>query len=139
MASNTYNTLLKYKKSNEVAGSFTELVTIKDFPDLGGSPEQLETTTLKDKAQTYINGIQSMSALEFTANYDLVTYKTIKALEGEKLDFELWFGNKGNGEDGIFQWSGDLVVWVTGKGVNEVKEMNISIAPNTEVTLKDNE
>lgn len=137
MASNTYNTLLKYKETSQTSGTFAELVAIKDFPDLGGSPELLETTTLKDKAQTYINGIQSMSSLEFTANYDLDTYKTIKALEGKKLTFQLWFGANGLGEDGIFEWQGDLVVWVTGKGVNEVKEMTISIAASTEIALKE--
>ena len=33
MASNTYNTLLKYKETSQVSGSFTELVAIKDFQD----------------------------------------------------------------------------------------------------------
>ena len=78
-----------------------------------------------------------MSSLEFTANYDLATYKIIKGLEGKKLTFQLWFGANGLGEDGIFEWQGDLVVWVTGKGVNEVKEMTISIAASTEITLKE--
>lgn len=137
MAQSTYNTILKYRESGQEI--FQELVAIKDFPDLGGEPELLETTTLKDKAQTYINGIQSMEAMQFTYNYDKTTYKTIKALEGKKLDFQLLFGNEGSGEDGIFEWSGDLVTWQVGKGVNEVREAIISIAPSTEITLKEDE
>lgn len=134
MARNTYNTILKYREHTDGnTGAFTKLVDIKDFPDLGGEPEMLETTTLSDKAQTYINGIQSMEAMTFTYNYDKNTFTTIKALEGKVLDFELHFGNGG---DGIFEWSGDLVTWVNGGGVNEVVEATISIAPSTEVTLQ---
>lgn len=135
MALNTYNIILNYRE-NGTEATFTKLVDIKDFPDLGGEPEMLETTTLSNKAQTYINGIQSMDAMQFTYNYDKQTFNTIKGLEGKKLDFELWFGNDGQGSDGIFQWSGDLVTWVTGGGVNEVVEGTLSIAPSTEVTLK---
>ena len=141
MARNTYNILLKYRE-NGTEVTFNKLVDIKDFPDLGGEPEMLETTTLSDKAQTYINGIQSMDAMTFTYNYDKEKFTTIKGLEGKKLDFELIFGPVTGEEaseinnDGIFQWSGDLVTWVTGGGVNEVVEATLSIAPSTEVTLK---
>ena len=137
MAQNTYNTILKYREHTDGNTEvFAKLVDIKDFPDLGGEPEMLETTTLSDKAQTYINGIQSMEAMTFTYNYDKNTFTTIKALEGKVLDFELHFGNDGDGADGIFEWSGDLVTWVNGGGVNEVVEATISIAPSTEVTLQ---
>ena len=60
-------------------GTYTKLVDIKEFPDLGGDPEMLETTTLSDKMQTFISGIQSMDGLSFTANYTLADYKTLKA------------------------------------------------------------
>ena len=142
MARNTYNILLMYRE-NGTEGTFNKLVDIKDFPDLGGEPEMLETTTLSDKAQTYINGIQSMDAMTFTYNYDKETFTTIKGLEGKKLDFELWFGPTTGEEasesnnDGIFQWTGDLVTWVGGGTVNEVVEATISIAPSTEITLKE--
>ncbi len=39
----------------------------------------LETTTLSDKMQTYIPGIQSLDSLEFTANYTLEEYKKLKS------------------------------------------------------------
>ena len=64
MAISTYKVFLM-KKTSE---TWSKLIDIKDFPDLGGSPELLETTTLSDKMQTYIPGIQSLDALEFTAN-----------------------------------------------------------------------
>lgn len=135
MAQSSYNTVLKYSESED--GLFEELVAIKDFPDLGGAPELLETTTLKNSNQTYINGIQSMDALQFTANYTLADYQNVSRLADKPLYFELWFGEEGNGEDGKFAWQGELSVWATGAGVNEVREMVISIAPSSDIVLKD--
>ena len=70
MAISTYKIFLMMKETS----TYTKLVDIKDFPDLGGAPEMLETTTLSDKMQTYIPGIQSIDALEFTANYTKEDY-----------------------------------------------------------------
>ena len=138
-AQSTYNTRLYVSATKEGLISDENLVPIKDFPDLGGSPEMLETTTLLNKAQTYIHGIQSMDALEFTTNYSLDLYKKIKALENKELYFELHFGEDDttSGTDGKFEWQGELTTWATGHGVNEVREMIISIAPSTEITLMD--
>ena len=52
----------------------------------------LETTTLSDSMQTYIPGIQSLEALEFTANYTKEDYTALKQLEGVPTDFAVWFG-----------------------------------------------
>ena len=134
MAQSSYNTILKYKTTE---GTYEKLIDIKDFPDLGGSPELLETTTLSNHAQTYIHGIQSMNAMEFTANYTKADYEKLYALRNKEMDFQLWFGEDEEGSDGKFGWSGELTVWATGHGVNEVREMTISIAPSTEIELVD--
>ena len=60
MAISTYGISLMYK---ETGSTYTKLIDIKDFPDLGGAPEMLETTTLSDSMQTYIPGIQTLDAL----------------------------------------------------------------------------
>ena len=65
MAISTYKIFLMQKKE----AAWEKLIDIKEFPDLGGTPEMLETTTLTDRMQTYIPGIQSLDALEFTSNY----------------------------------------------------------------------
>lgn len=131
MAISTYGVTLKWGTSAE---TLTKAIDIKDFPDLGGAPELLETTTLSDAAQTYINGIQSMSAMEFTANYTKSDYEAVLADANKKLYYALEFGT--NGSEGIFEWQGEHDVWVTGAGVNAVTEMKISIAPSTKPTLK---
>lgn len=119
-----------------------KLVDIKSFPDLGGAPEMLETTTLSDGAQTFIPGIQTLEALTFEANYDKADYTKLLALEGVENEYAVWFGGTEEGgvatptgEEGKFSFSGKLSVFVTGGGVNEVVGMTITIAPSTKITM----
>lgn len=138
MATSSYKSFLMYKKSGE---TYEKLVDIKDYPDIGGSPETLETTTLSDGMQTYINGIQSSEAMEFTINYDSTTYDTIDALADTETAFAIWFGGTESagvvtptGSEGKFEFKGYISIRVSGKGVNEVREAVISIAPSTVIT-----
>ena len=138
MATSSYKTFLMHK----VSSAYEKLVDIKDFPDLGGAPEMLETTTLSDSMQTYVEGIQSQDALEFTINYDLATYEKIVAMKGKETEFSVWFGGTESageltptGDEGKFNFKGYISIRITGKGVNEVKEATLSIAPSTPITL----
>ena len=131
-----------HKGSSEA--SYTKLIDIKEFPDLGGDPEMLETTTLSDKMQTYIAGIQSLDGLSFTANYDLTDYKALKALEGKNEKYAVWFGGTESGgvltptgSDGKFSFDGQLTAYPTGGGVNEVVDIGITIAPSTPIQLEE--
>lgn len=128
---NTMGITLKW---GENLDSLTKKIDIKNFPDLGGAPEMLETTTLSDEVQTFILGIQSMDALEFTANYTKADYEAVLADEGKELYYALEFGE--DGSEGVFEWQGQHTVWVTGAEVNSVVEMVISIAPSTKPKLK---
>lgn len=129
MAISTYGIFLMHKVSN----TFEKLIDIKDFPDLGGAPEMLETTTLSDAMQTYIEGIQSADALEFTANYTKEDYTKLNALKGKEEEYAVYFGE--DGTNGKFEFSGYLSARVNGGGVNEVVGMTISIAPSTAITV----
>ena len=85
MAISTYKIFLMKKSTS----TYEKLIDIKEFPDLGGEPEMLETTTLSDNMQTYIPGVQSLDALEFTANYTKEDFTKLKALEGQEGDLSL--------------------------------------------------
>ena len=102
----------------------------------------LETTTLSDKMQTYIAGIQSLEGLSFLSNYDKADYAKLKALEGKKEQYAVWFGGTEaggvvtpDGSNGKFSFDGELSVYPVGGGVNEVVDMNITIAPSTVITF----
>ena len=141
MAISTYKVFLMHKGAG-VGASYSKLIDIKEFPDLGGDPEMLETTTLSDKMQTYIAGIQSLDALSFTANYTLEDYKSLQELSGKTESYAVWFGGTESdgtltptGSDGKFKFDGQLTCYPTGGGVNEVVDLNISIAPSTPIEL----
>ena len=138
MAISTYKSFLMVK----AASTWEKLIDIKSFPDLGGSPELLETTTLSDSMTTNILGVQSLDALEFECNYTKADYTKLKAMEGEDKEFAVWLGGSETGgvatptgEDGKFEFNGQLSVFVNGGGVNEVVNMTVSIAASTPITM----
>jgi len=143
MAISTYKVfLMKGEAGSGSTVTYSKLIDIKDFPDLGGTPESLQTTTLSDKQHTYIPGIDNVEGLEFTANYSSADYSTLKALEGSKTMFAVWFGGTESGgvvtptgSDGKFSFEGYLTVHPVGGGVNEVVDMSISIMPASVISF----
>lgn len=132
MAISSYNAKLMHG-TGEIP-TWEQLLPVKTTPQLGGAPEQLETTTLDDSMQTFINGIQAAEAMSFTANYDSDKYDELKLLENKTEKYAVWFGNQGNGEDGKFSFEGQLSVYVNETAVNGVIEMTVTINPSTVIT-----
>ena len=127
MALSSYNVQLKW---GTASGTLTKKIDIKDFPDLIGDPNLLETTTLSDASQTYIPGIKSVDLLTFTFNLDKESGAAVKEDEGKTLNYELSLS------DGTtFTWQGSHTLGVPGKGVDEVLEGTINIAPSTEIEV----
>ena len=73
---------------NELS-KFEELVEIKDTPDTGSDPEQIEVTTLKRKKKAYVAGREDSPSQSFTYNYTEENYFTnVKTYcDGEIHDF----------------------------------------------------
>lgn len=160
----TYGTYLKVKPKAEsgTTSAYEILCPITDFPDLGGEPEMLQTTTLGDKAHTYIEGIQSMDALTFTTNlyfgadnvkgsflYIKKNYDSTSDSYEFAIDFvKDPYGTGAAGETGLpsengnsevllrASWKGQLSIWVNGGGVDEVVSCTISISPSTPITYE---
>lgn len=129
MASTTMKTYLGISTDGT---SYKKLIPIKDFPDLGGAPDQVDITTLEDEATASLLGVQSMSTLEFLANYIPANYDLVSGLaDGTIRKFCIAFGE--TGQYGIFTWEGQLSTWVVGGGVNAPREMRISISASTKV------
>lgn len=113
--------------------TWEQLCKIKSYPALGGAPEQLETTDLEDEVQTFILGVQSMDAMEFTANYTLDSYMAVKAKSMKDLHYRLKMGK--DGKDGIATWDGQHSVYANEGEVNGVREMTISVAASTKIEI----
>lgn len=99
---------------------------IKDFPSILGQRSSLETTTLSDDAQTFIDGIRQQSeSFPFLANYDPAVYEEINALTGSQ-ECKLTFGD-GSG----YSWNGTVSASINEGSVDSVIEMTISVTPSS--------
>lgn len=129
-AVNTIGTTLEV---SEDGTAWSKLCKIKSYPALGGAPDQLETTDLEDESQTFVPGVQSMDAMEFTANYTLEAYTSVKAKAGKNLKYRLKMGT--NGADGVATWDGQHAVYINEGEVNGIREMTLSVSPSTKISV----
>ena len=125
MAINTFGVELHWGESAEAVA---KVIDIKDFPDMLGAPEQLETTTLSDAAQTFIGGIRQTSDLTFTYNYTKEDFTKVEADAGKALHYALIFSDGSK-----FTWEGQHSSGLPGKGVNEVIEAQVVCSASTAV------
>ena len=138
MAFSSFKSYLMYKQS----GTYTKLIDIKDFPDLGSAPEQLDATTLSDKMRVYCEGIQDNEQKSFTANYVKADASTIEGLAGVEQDLAVWLGATESGgvytpdgSDGKWEFKGYVSWYKNGAGVNEVQDMTVVVTPSTGITF----
>lgn len=127
MAMNTMGITLKWGATADAAA---KVVDIKDFPDMIGDPELLETTTLSDAQVTNIMGIKGSDLLTFTCNYTSADFKKVNDDAETDLFYVLEFSDGSK-----FTWQGQHTCGLPGKGVNEVVEFTINIAASTAVTF----
>ena len=127
MAINTYGITLKWGESES---AIEKVVDIKDFPDMIGDPEMLETTTLSDAQVTNIPGIKSSDMLTFTCNYTKADFTAVNTDAEKPLHYSLEFSDGSK-----FTWQGQHSCSITGKGVNEVIEFVINVTASTPVAF----
>lgn len=137
-ASSTYKSFLM-RSTDGV--TFTKVIDIKDYPDMGEAPSTLPTTTMTDAAQTSVFGIPEGDNFQFTANYDPSQFAVVNSYavadEAGPVWYALWFGGTDNpgadptptGNMGRFTWRGQMgKPYVSGAGVNAVRDMMLSIS-----------
>ena len=130
MAVSTAKTFLMYK-ATEGATEYVKLLDITNYPDMGSTPNKLDTTDLSaEKFKTSILGLQELPDLTFEANYDKTVFATINALNGS-YPFQLQFGE--DGADGKFSWTGQIRIFAMGGGVDEVRKMQVTLSAETEI------
>lgn len=117
MAISSYNTKLTIAQAS---------YDIKDFPEILGQRSALETTTLSDDAQTFIQGIRQTSEnFPFLMNYDATKFDTLNKLTGVQ-ECELSFSDGSK-----FTWSGYVSVSINEGSVDAVLEMTVYVSPST--------
>ena len=130
----TYQTYLMYRTTS--AASYSKLVDITSVPDLIGTPEKIDITSLSDSQRVYIPGIQDRDDMTFNCNYTAENYTAVHDCEGHVYEYAVWFGGSGttpDGSKGKFEWEGDIRAGVSGGGVNEAVVMTVTCTPSTPV------
>lgn len=129
MAVSTAGTILKYNNGT----SDVKLVDILSYPDLGATPNKLDTTTLSAlKFKTSILGLQDIPDLTFECLYDKAALTLINGLTGTK-QLTLEFGQ--SGADLIANWTGQISAYPNGAGVDEVRKMTVTCSAETEIVF----
>jgi hypothetical protein len=123
-AYSTIDTVLTFGTTRQ---NQAQLTRIKSIPQLGGEPEQIETTDLEDRVQTFVPGVQSVDTSTFICNYTPEGYTALKASSNTPGVYRLFFA-----EHSAFEWEGQHDVFFNGGGVNEALEMTVTVTPSTE-------
>lgn len=121
--------------SGTTASPTEEVCKIKTIPDLGGAPSAVEVTDLTDTFQRYEQGVQSLSQLEFTANYDETTFKAVNAKCADHVYFRVAYGTIAE-NDGIFAFGGSMSIFPTAVGVDGKPEFKIIVTPSSAPTIE---
>lgn len=91
----TIGVKIGYQTTSGGAGTFTNLPNLQSTPELGGTPEKIDVTTLADNFRRYINGVKEFGDLDFVFLYDgdqddaASSYKMLKEVENEDVKYQV--------------------------------------------------
>lgn len=114
--------------SSGIDGEYTEAINLMEIPDLGGSIDAIEITTLADAAHRYTKGLLNYGdSLDFKFLYDGAAFGFIQALTTEFTI--MWRVDLPDGESCSF--TGPCSVKLDGVGVNAALTYTLSIMPDS--------
>lgn len=131
MSAKAHNNIGTTLKFGTTANSLAELCKIKSYPQLNGEREQIESTDLTDTAQTFVPGVQSVESMQFSANFTMAAYTSLKTNALTDGFFELDFASAG----AKATWEGQYDVYLNEGEVNGLVEMTVVVYPSTVVTI----
>jgi hypothetical protein len=107
---------------------YIELTDLQEVPELGGTAESLEITTLDNAAHMYTDGILNYGdSLSFKFLYETEQFTTLNELEGSNG----WKVALPDGTSCAF--SGTSSVKLDGVGVNAVLTYTLAVKPDSEM------
>lgn len=116
---------LSYKTGE---GSYVELTNLQEIPELGGTSEAIEITTLADAAHMYTDGILNYGdSLSFVFLYEKEQFITLNGLEGSmgwKVELP---------DSTACTFSGTCSVALSGVGVNAALTYTLAVKPDSEM------
>lgn len=136
MASTSYLARVIVKEhttdSEDFAGTYKLLVKAKSMPAPVDAPNNVESTTFEDPAQTFEEGIKQNSQKEVTGNLEKEYLDNIDGMSGKKVDIIQLYGTQGIGEVAKYGYVAQVTASPTDvSGVDSILEMRVTITPNT--------
>lgn len=123
---------LSYKKDS----SYVLIPNLQECPELGGTAEKVDVTTLADGNYKYINGIKDFGDLAFTFLYDNSgaesNYRICRGLEeaGKIVEWKVEFPD-GTG----FEFSGEASTTINSASVNSALTFALNITLNSDIAV----
>lgn len=103
------------------------LTNLQEIPELGGTAESIEITTLADVAHTYTDGILNYGDnLAFKFLYEKAQFTELNGTDNGNWKVELPDGS-------TCSFGGTCSVALDGVGVNSALTYTLNIKPNTEM------
>lgn len=119
-------------------GDFTNLPGLKEIPELGMEPENVDNTVLTDPHRKYEQGIGDLGEVSYLFKYDNTSanspYRLMRAAQnaGTELTFQETL------KDGtVTEFDAFVAVKRTGGGVNGVIEFRLNMTITSDITVTD--
>lgn len=124
---------LSYKKEGS---TYDVIANLQECPELGGTAENVEVTTLADGNKKYIKGIKDFGELAFKFLYDNSgaesNYRIVRGLEeaGNAVEWKVTFPDNTS-----FAFSGEVTTAIDSAAVNAALTFTATITLNSDITV----
>lgn len=124
---------LSYKKDGN---NYDVIANLQECPELGGTAENVEVTTLADGNKKYIKGIKDFGELAFKFLYDnsgaQSNYRVVRGLEeaGNAVEWKVTFP-----DNTTFAFSGEVTTAIDSAAVNAALTFTATITLNSDITV----
>ena len=121
---------------NKDGSTYTEIANLQECPELGGTAENVEVTTLADGNKKYIKGIKDFGELAFKFLYDNSgaesNYRIVRGLEeaGNIVEWKVTFP-----DNTTFAFSGEVTTAIDSAAVNAALTFTATITLNSDITV----
>ena len=118
-----------------VESQFAELPLLMEVPEIGGTPEKVDVTTLADASKKYIDGIKDYGDLAFKFLYENAegsAYRVLRGFEdaGTVADYKVEL------PDGTaFAFSGQVSTKIDSAAVNAALTFTATISLNSDMVV----
>ena len=120
--------------STGAGSTYTPLTNLQEIPDLGGTTEAIDITTLADGAYMYTDGLKDYGdSLEFTFLYEATQFTTLNAITNS-VKWKVTLP-----DNTACTFTGKCSVRLSGVGVNAALTYVLAIRPDSEMVWADAE